>query len=86
MRDTIDGAHLISLLLLPINDILIGHRNVFEQEVLHRDIGIGNIIITKRPEQGREVLIDFDNAILYKAILYKDNDPVLDDILSVCKL
>jgi hypothetical protein len=51
-------------------------------KVLHRDISVGNIIITGKLEPGgRGVLIDYDNAIL----LGEKYTPLLDDALSVCK-
>jgi len=47
--------------------------------VLHRDISLGNIIITGKSERGRRgALIDYDNAIFWE-----DHQAVTDDPLSV---
>jgi RIO-like serine/threonine protein kinase len=67
---------------MSIHVVLIGHRNSYERKVLHRDISVGNIIITGKLEPGgRGVLIDYDNAIL----LGENYTPLLDDAPSVCK-
>jgi hypothetical protein len=60
----------------------IGHRNSYNKGVLHRDISLGNIIITGKSERGhRGVLIDYDNAIFWR-----DHQALMDDPLSVCFL
>lgn len=56
-----------------------GHRYSYEKGVLHRDISVGNILITGKSEHGRRgALIDYDNAILWK-----DHKVLADDPLSV---
>ena len=57
----------------------VGHRNSYEKGVLHRDISLGNIIITGNSERGRRgALIDYNNAIFRE-----DHQAVTDDPLSV---
>jgi hypothetical protein len=81
MRDAIVGVYLSSLYSLFIYVALIGHRNSYDRGVLHRDISIGNIIITGRLDPGsRGVLIDYDNAIRLERYTH-----LLDDPASVCK-
>lgn len=57
-----------------------GHRNSYEKHVLHRDISLGNILITDKLQGSghRGVLIDYDNAV---KIPHKQH--VTDDPLSV---
>ncbi|KAI0924833.1 hypothetical protein AcW2_010357 [Taiwanofungus camphoratus] len=60
-------------------DAIVGHRNSFQRNVLHRDISIGNILIASKPIPGyRGILIDYENAI----ILNSGREPLLDDPLS----
>ena len=56
-----------------------GHRNSFNENVLHGDISTGNILITTNDQRGhRGILIDYENAI-------ETDHPedVPDDLLSV---
>ncbi|KAI0924873.1 hypothetical protein AcV7_010460 [Taiwanofungus camphoratus] len=55
-------------------DAIIGHRNSVQKGVLHRDISLGNILITGKSERGhRGVLIDYDNAIPEEHVTLADD-------------
>jgi serine/threonine protein kinase len=61
---------------------LTGHRNSYDKGVLHRDISLGNILITGKEDPGnRGVLIDYDNAIRWK-----NHKPLPDDGTTVCRI
>ncbi|KAI0924109.1 hypothetical protein AcV5_010538 [Taiwanofungus camphoratus] len=60
-------------------DAIVGHRNSFQRNVLHRDISIGNILIASKPKPGyRGILIDYENAIILKP----GREPLHDDPVS----
>jgi len=48
-------------LLRGLIDGITGHRNLLRQKILHRDISIGNVLITEVESEG--FLIDLDHAI-----------------------
>lgn len=81
MRDAIAGEPLTEPSInKPLTRHVPGHRNAYVEGVLHRDISIGNIIITANPTpNNRGALIDFDNAIYYSV----DRVPVFHDPLTV---
>ncbi|KAI0924832.1 hypothetical protein AcV7_010427 [Taiwanofungus camphoratus] len=55
-------------------DAIIGHRNSVQKGVLHRDISLGNILITGKSERGhRGVLIDYNNAIPEEHVTLADD-------------
>ncbi|KAI0058868.1 hypothetical protein BV25DRAFT_1829618 [Artomyces pyxidatus] len=56
----------LSELLGGLSDAVAGHRWLYEQGILHRDISFNNILLTGRPAPNRALLIDLDNAIIYK--------------------
>lgn len=79
MRDAILGSVFLTSMRTFILIIPAGHHNSYTAGVLHRDISLGNIIITGKTNPGeRGVLIDYDNAIEWK--YYK---PLIDDLLTV---
>ncbi|KAI0056208.1 hypothetical protein BV25DRAFT_1832431 [Artomyces pyxidatus] len=49
-----------------MQDAIAGHRWLYEQGLLHRDISFNNILLTGRPAPNRAILIDLDHAIEYK--------------------
>ncbi|KAI0054446.1 hypothetical protein BV25DRAFT_1903869 [Artomyces pyxidatus] len=44
-----------------------GHRWLYEQGILHRDISVNNILLTGCPSPNRAILIDLDHAMEYKS-------------------
>ncbi|TFY81590.1 hypothetical protein EWM64_g2420 [Hericium alpestre] len=50
-------------LLGALHDAIQGHKYLYENGVLHRDISLGNILITGLPAPNRGILIDLDNGI-----------------------
>ncbi|THH10375.1 hypothetical protein EW146_g8388 [Bondarzewia mesenterica] len=65
-------------LVQALKDAITGHRNSYRQGILHRDVSLGNVLITGKKEPGnRGVLIDYDNSIEYKT-----HETIEDDALS----
>lgn len=81
MRDAIAGEPFPEpTVSMPLTRHISGHHNAYKAGILHRDISIGNIIITANPTpNNRGALIDFDNAVRYS----DDRVPVLHDPLTV---
>ncbi|TFY78658.1 hypothetical protein EWM64_g5356 [Hericium alpestre] len=55
-------ANLLEL-LAALHDAIAGHQWLYENGILHRDISIGNILITGLEDSNRGILIDLDYAI-----------------------
>ncbi|THH11573.1 hypothetical protein EW146_g7997 [Bondarzewia mesenterica] len=66
-------------LVQALKDAITGRRNSYRQGILHRDISLGNVLITGKKGPGnRGVLIDYDNSIEYER-----HETIEDDALSM---
>ncbi|TFY75196.1 hypothetical protein EWM64_g8813, partial [Hericium alpestre] len=61
-------ANLLEL-LAALHDAIAGHQWLYENGILHRDISIGNILITGLEDSDQGILIDLDYAI--KHLIHK---------------
>ncbi|KAI0055077.1 hypothetical protein BV25DRAFT_1816139, partial [Artomyces pyxidatus] len=57
-----------------LHDAIAGHRWLYRQGILHRDISPGNVLITPLAAPNRGLLIDLDNACEYATHVSIPND------------